>query len=104
MHSNGFSLVRKLVSVHGLDWEAQAPFSTGGSAYSRLCDVILEPTRIYVKALLPLLGPHRVLLQRNEPPKQRRRRLFAFLVAVADLGGGICDRSVAVGQRLPSGL
>jgi phosphoribosylaminoimidazole synthetase len=56
VHSNGFSLVRKLVSVHGLDWEAQAPFSTGGSAYSRLCDVILEPTRIYVKALLPLLG------------------------------------------------
>ena len=55
VHSNGFSLVRKLVSVHGFDWQAEAPFTTKGP-YSRLCDVILEPTRIYVKALLPLLG------------------------------------------------
>ena len=26
IHSNGFSLIRKLVSVHGLDWKAKAPF------------------------------------------------------------------------------
>ena len=53
LHSNGFSLVRKLVSVHGLDWHTPAPFAEADGA--RLCDVVLEPTRLYVKSLLPLV-------------------------------------------------
>ena len=53
VHSNGFSLVRKLVSVHKLDWTGAAPFP---GAVGRLCDEVLTPTRIYVKSLLPLLG------------------------------------------------
>ena len=48
VHSNGFSLVRKIVGLSGLDWNAAAPFDTGKS----LGAALLEPTRIYVKPLL----------------------------------------------------
>ncbi|MGE0501283.1 MAG: phosphoribosylformylglycinamidine cyclo-ligase [Rhizobiaceae bacterium] len=48
VHSNGFSLVRRIVADAGLAWEAQAPFADGLT----LADALLEPTRIYVKAIL----------------------------------------------------
>ncbi|MEM9277266.1 MAG: phosphoribosylformylglycinamidine cyclo-ligase [Pseudomonadota bacterium] len=48
LHSNGFSLVRKIVDMQGLGWDAPAPFENGKSVASAL----LEPTRIYVKPLL----------------------------------------------------
>ena len=47
-HSNGFSLVRKIVSVAGLRWQAEAPFAKARS----LAEALLEPTRIYVKPVL----------------------------------------------------
>jgi phosphoribosylformylglycinamidine cyclo-ligase len=48
VHSNGFSLVRKIVELSGLSLQAPAPFSpvvTLGAA-------LLTPTRIYVKSCL----------------------------------------------------
>ena len=48
VHSNGFSLVRKIVELSGLDWNAAAPFAEG----RLLGEALLEPTRIYVKPLL----------------------------------------------------
>ncbi len=48
VHSNGFSLVRRIVEVSGLGWDDPAPFATGRP----LGRALLEPTRIYVKALL----------------------------------------------------
>jgi phosphoribosylformylglycinamidine cyclo-ligase len=48
VHSNGYSLVRKVVEKTGLPWEAPSPFMTGQS----LGDAILTPTRIYVKACI----------------------------------------------------
>jgi len=51
VHSNGFSLVRRIMEVQGLDFGSPAPFAperTLGAA-------LLEPTRIYVKALLHAL-------------------------------------------------
>lgn len=48
VHSNGFSLVRKIVELSGLDWDAPAPFAEG----KKLGEALLEPTRIYVKPLL----------------------------------------------------
>jgi phosphoribosylformylglycinamidine cyclo-ligase len=50
-HSNGYSLIRKIVARSGLAWTAPAPFAPGRD----LADALLEPTRIYVKPLLPLI-------------------------------------------------
>lgn len=48
VHSNGYSLVRKIVEQTGLPWSAPAPFVPDQS----LGDAILTPTRIYVKSCL----------------------------------------------------
>jgi len=48
VHSNGFSLVRRIVEQSRLGWDADAPFAPGRS----LGAALLEPTRIYVKSLL----------------------------------------------------
>ncbi|HTM78424.1 MAG TPA: phosphoribosylformylglycinamidine cyclo-ligase [Devosia sp.] len=51
VHSNGYSLVRKIVELSGLGWTADAPFAPG----SALSEALLTPTRIYVKPLLAAL-------------------------------------------------
>ncbi len=51
VHSNGFSLVRRIVARAGLPWDAPAPFDAARS----LGEALLEPTRIYVKPLLAAL-------------------------------------------------
>lgn len=48
VHSNGYSLVRKLVERESLAWSAPAPFAPGRS----VAEALLVPTRIYVKPLL----------------------------------------------------
>ncbi len=48
VHSNGFSLVRRIVAKSGLAWDAPAPFA----ADATLAEAMLEPTRIYVKSVL----------------------------------------------------
>lgn len=47
VHSNGYSLVRKLVEVSGLNWADDCPFATG-----TLGAALLAPTRLYVKPAL----------------------------------------------------
>ncbi len=47
VHSNGYSLVRKLVEISGLGWEAESPFGGG-----TLGEALLTPTRLYVKPAL----------------------------------------------------
>jgi phosphoribosylformylglycinamidine cyclo-ligase len=55
VHSNGFSLVRRIVAMSGLGWDKPAPFEPGRS----LGEALLEPTRIYVKPLLAAIrGTH----------------------------------------------
>ncbi len=56
VHSNGFSLVRRIVD--GMGWDEPAPFDPGRS----LAEALLEPTRIYVK---PVLALHRAGLLRG---------------------------------------
>lgn len=51
VHSNGFSLVRKVMEVAGLDWSDEAPFAPGQT----LGEAFLMPTRLYVKSCLPLI-------------------------------------------------
>jgi phosphoribosylaminoimidazole synthetase len=46
-HSNGYSLIRKIVERSGLTYDAPAPFASGQT----LGRALLTPTRIYVKAL-----------------------------------------------------
>jgi phosphoribosylformylglycinamidine cyclo-ligase len=48
LHSNGFSLIRKLVGDLRLDYGARAPFDSGKT----LGEALLSPTRIYVRAVL----------------------------------------------------
>jgi phosphoribosylformylglycinamidine cyclo-ligase len=48
VHSNGYSLVRKVVGKSGIAWSAPAPFAPAQS----LGEAVLTPTRIYVKACL----------------------------------------------------
>ena len=47
VHSNGFSLVRRIVEIAGLDWDAPAPF-----ADETLGAALLTPTRLYVRPAL----------------------------------------------------
>jgi phosphoribosylformylglycinamidine cyclo-ligase len=51
VHSNGYSLVRKVVEKSGLGWDADAPFAPGMA----LGEALLTPTRLYVKSALEAL-------------------------------------------------
>ena len=51
VHSNGYSLVRKLVELSGLGWDAPSPF--GGET---LGAELLAPTRLYVKSCLAAIA------------------------------------------------
>ncbi len=55
-HSNGYSLVRRVVERAGLAWDAPSPFSPGYT----LAEALLAPTRIYVRSVLPLMKAGRV--------------------------------------------
>jgi len=55
VHSNGYSLVRRVVEQSGLAFDAPSPFSTGqtaGSVGQTLGEALLAPTRLYVKSAL----------------------------------------------------
>ncbi len=80
LHSNGFSLVRRLLADKGWDLAEPAPFD--GS--KTLGDALVEPTRIYVATLLPLI----------------RAGLIAGLAHIT--GGGLLEnvpRILGLGQR-----
>ena len=51
VHSNGFSLVRKIIETQGFNWE-DCPAGLGGQS---LGEVLLTPTQIYVKPVLDAL-------------------------------------------------
>lgn len=56
VHSNGFSLVRRIIADDGWNLDERLP----GSDNRTLAEVLLEPTRIYVRCLLPLVQEQRV--------------------------------------------
>lgn len=51
IHSNGFSLVRKILKLQGLNMSSPCPWST---SYANLGHALLEPTALYVQQLLPV--------------------------------------------------
>jgi phosphoribosylformylglycinamidine cyclo-ligase len=56
VHSNGFSLVRRLAKDKGWKFDRPALFDQD----VLLIDALMAPTRIYVKSLLPLLAEKRI--------------------------------------------
>lgn len=57
VHSNGFSLIHKLMKKLGLTLNDKAPFSKEGLT---LGEELIKPTRIYVRSVLPALREGRV--------------------------------------------
>lgn len=51
VHSNGYSLVRRVVEASGLGWSDACPWAEG-----TLGEVLLTPTRLYVKAALAAIN------------------------------------------------
>ena len=52
VHSNGFSLVRRLLELNGITYDAPLPYDSEKTVGQAL----IEPTKIYVRAVLALLG------------------------------------------------
>src|SRR5688572_15223192 len=57
IHSNGYSLARRVVEKSGLGWDAPAPFDKSKT----LGEAMLTPTRIYVKSCLAAMRETKAL-------------------------------------------
>ena len=55
-HSNGYSLIRRIVERSGLPWDAASPFSEDET----LASALMRPTRIYVRQVLPQIRAGRI--------------------------------------------
>jgi phosphoribosylformylglycinamidine cyclo-ligase/phosphoribosylamine--glycine ligase/phosphoribosylglycinamide formyltransferase/phosphoribosylformylglycinamidine cyclo-ligase len=55
-HSNGYSLIRRVVQGTGLTWDAPCPFDPAES----LAAALMAPTRIYVESILPIVKSGKV--------------------------------------------
>ena len=82
LHSNGYSLVRRIVAGTGLGWDAPSPFGSG-----TLAEALLAPTRIYVRPALAAI--------RHASPRGGVRALAHIT------GGGLTEN---VPRVLPDGL
>jgi phosphoribosylformylglycinamidine cyclo-ligase len=80
LHSNGFSLARKVVEISGLPWDAPCPFAPGMT----LGEAMLTPTCIYIRSCLAAIR------------EAGGVRAFAHIT-----GGGITEN---VPRVLPKGL
>jgi phosphoribosylformylglycinamidine cyclo-ligase len=56
VHSNGFSLVRRIVAEKKWKLDGHFPFENGRT----LAEALLEPTKIYVRSLLPLVQQRKI--------------------------------------------
>jgi phosphoribosylformylglycinamidine cyclo-ligase len=56
VHSNGFSLVRRIIAEKEWKLDGHFPFENGRT----LAEALLEPTKIYVRSLLPLVQQRKI--------------------------------------------
>ena len=68
LHSNGFSLVRKIVAQSSLAWTPSAPFAPEKT----LAEALLTPTRIYVQTNSCVSWPRRMAIKALGPYHRRR--------------------------------
>lgn len=54
-HSNGYSLIRKVIERSRVGLEEEAPFSPGKTPGKSLGEALLEPTRLYIRAYAAVL-------------------------------------------------
>ncbi len=87
IHSNGYSLVRKLVTDEGLNWTDNAPWQNTDSSSNNLDDGLLIPTKIYVKPILNVLT------------KTKDKRPIKAIAHIT--GGGLTEN---IPRVLPGGL
>ncbi|PYH82371.1 phosphoribosylamine--glycine ligase [Aspergillus uvarum CBS 121591] len=93
-HSNGYSLVRKVVERSGLSYDAAAPFTMpSATGPQTLGQALLTPTRIYVKPLLKALS---IPSATPTAPNSSAIKGLAHIT-----GGGLVDN---VPRMLPSTL
>lgn len=89
LHSNGYSLVRKVIEQSGLSYSDPAPFNDNdNSSFENLGEALLIPTRLYVKSCLATL--------RTFGPKDQGIKALAHIT-----GGGFIENLPRV---LPTGI
>jgi len=83
LHSNGFSLVRKVISSQKVDMFSPPPFK---SNHKRLVDELLTPTKLYITPLVPLLKASSKAAAQNEAPND-----YGILGLAHITGGGLTE-------------
>ncbi len=97
VHSNGYSLVRRIVEATGCNWTAPAPFGEG----STLGASLMMPTRIYARALLAV---HRAgLLTRGRAYHRGRAARQPAARAAGRHAGGARSLARAAGVPMAGG-
>ncbi len=97
VHSNGYSLVRRLVEREGLAWNAAAPFAAGRT----VAEALLVPTRIYVKPVLAAIKATSIRESVDAPVAGGQPKTHGIKGLSHITGGGLSEN---IPRVMPAGL